>query len=302
MADTGDMTAAVEAAFASSTPEPATPSTTESTSASTTETPVAEGTPTAEPIGPVPYERFKGVNEQLGLSKKELETLAWAKAIKSEHAPHVAAFYQRISHDPMSILEYEVKDLLSNPQTAAQVRSWAARTLGTRVAGAAGTEPVDNGEPQPDLQFQDGTTTYSADQLRKRDAWRDAQRDSQWEQKVDQRLKPLQDYNQKQVSADIRAQAKVDATTEVTALKQQPYFEEHRSDVRAAMIADESLTLKQAWAQVFIEKVIPKIQSGKAAVSVQKTQAGTANPARPSGAAPGPPKDFHEALTRAFGK
>ncbi len=298
MADTGDMTAAVEAAFASATPAPATETTTTTPEVSPTATPVTESTPAVEP-GPVPYARFKEVNDQAGLSKKELETLAWAKAIKSEHAPHVAAFYQRISQDPLSILEHEVRELLSNPQTAPQVRSWAARTLGTRVANTGGTEPLmDDTEPPPDLQFQDGTTTYSTEQLRKRDAWRDAQLDK----RVGERLKPLQQFTEQQMVEQIKVKATADATAEVAALKQQPYFEEHKADVREAMLANTSLNLKQAWAQVFIEKVIPKISAGKAATTVQKTQAGTANPARPSGAAAGPPKDFHEALTRAFGK
>ena len=58
-------------------------------------------------------------------------------------------------------------------------------------------------------------------------------------------------------------------------------------------------TLKQAWAEVFIDKVGPQLAGQHAATVKAKVSAGSANPARPSGAPSGPPKDFDEAL-RAF--
>lgn len=295
----GDMAAAVAEAFAGSSPEPAGGSTVDSASVSTSETPTEE-TPhaqTQEP-GPVPYGRFREVNESAQLSKRELEQLAWAKGIQREHGEHLAAFYNRVRENPLSLLEHEVNDLLSNPQTAAQVRSWAARTLGTRMAGNAGSLPQDTGEPQPDIELQDGSLTYSAAQLQARDAWRDAQMDS----RIDQRIKPIQQFTEKQVAAQIKEQATRDATAQVTALKANPHFETHKGDVRELMLKNDRLSLEQAWAQVFIEKVIPKLSATSAAGLQQKVSAGSANPARPSGAAAGPPKDFHEALTRALGK
>ncbi len=302
MADTGDMTAAVEAAFASATPAPATDSTPDTTGAAPTAPTGTESSTAAVEPGPVPYARFKEVNDAAGLSKKELEQLAWAKGIQREHGESVAAFYQRITKDPLSILEYEVRDLLSNPQPAAQVRSWAARTLGTRVAGSA---PVEAQEPQPDVQLTDGSWVYSAAGLKARDDWRDQQVDS----RIDARLKPIQQatetsqqFIQRQQAKAIKTQANTDAQAAVAALSKNPHFEKHKGDVRSVMLSNDRLTLEQAWAQVFIEKVMPTLSVQQADGLRQKVQAGSANPSRPSGAATGPPKDFHEGLTRLLGQ
>jgi hypothetical protein len=128
----------------------------------------------------------------------------------------------------------------------------------------------------------------------------------QMESKFDERLAPLAKKGEQvdRIVADreyatLRAKADVDAKTEIDSLKQQyPQFEEHKKDIADAMEANPSFTLAQAWAQVFVEKVGPKLASGQAAAVRQKVNAGSANPSRPSGAAPTAAKDFHEELSR----
>lgn len=297
---TGDMTSAVEAAFAaSSTPEPAPTTAVDTPAPSATETATtdvsqaaATSTTTPEPKeGPVPYQRFKEINEKYGTTSKELEALAWAKEIPEAERQAFAEFSRAVRQNPLAMLN-EVDALLANPLTAPAVRSWAARTLGTRTASRP-TETVEDTGPEPDLQFEDGRKAYSAEQQLKREQWLLSQ--------VDQKITPLAERQnrteaEKQIAA-IRAKATVDAKTEIDSLKAQyPQFEEHRKDVAAVMEANPTFTLKQAWAEVFVRDVGPKLAGQHAATVTKKVQAGSANPARPSGAATTVPDGFKSHL------
>lgn len=302
---TGDMAAAVEAAFSAATPAATTESPqTEPASAITTpavDSPTAatQPTPEAEP-GPVPYARFKEVNESANLTKKELEQLAWAKGIKPEHAPELARFYQRVtSGDPLQAYLDELGQLVAaRPDMAGPLKSWAARTLGTRAQQDPIADP--DPEPQPDIQLEDGRAVYSAQQLQKREAWLERR----WESKVDAKLQPLKEFSSKQqadaITARIDAESKAYGIQTVTEMRAKPHFTELEGDIKQRMLADESLSLREAYAQSFIEKVIPQLAAGKAATLQQKVGASSANPSRPSGAVAAPPKDFREALEREF--
>lgn len=308
---TGDMAAAVEAAFSAATPAATTESPqTEPASATTTpavDSPTAatQTTPEAEP-GPVPYARFKEVNESANLTKKELEQLAWAKGIKPEHAPELARFYQRVtSGDPLQAYLDELGQLVAaRPDMAGPLKSWAARTLGTRAQQAQeqaqAVDPDTYQEPQPDIALEDGRAVYSAAQLKKREEWLERR----WESKVDAKLQPLQETANKQqadaIFAKVQAESKAAGIRDVEAMKARPHFEELKSDIRERMLADPQLTLREAYNVSFMEKVVPQLAAGKAATLQQKVGASSANPSRPSGAVAAPPKDFREALEREF--
>lgn len=310
---TGDMTSAVTAAFeASSTPEPASTTTTESQSASTTETPVTDVSQAAAPQaettkqepGPIPYGRFKEVNDKWTTASKELETLGWAKGLDQQTAYELRDFLQRSKANPLAITE-QLEAVRDHPVLGPQLRSWAARTLGTRFASRPTEMPVEDAEPVADIPLDDGRKLYSEEQQHKREQW--LQR--RWESKIDDKLAPLatksaatEKYVADQVYEGIRSKATADAKTELDSLSQQyPQFDEHKKDVGAVMEAHPSYTLKQAWAEVFIEKVGPKLAGQQAATVKAKVNAGTANPQRPSGATTTAPVGFRAALEQAFG-
>jgi len=300
---TGDMRAEIESAFSaastqdaattvtesSTTPAPATPAPTQTEQAVSQTT-----TPEAEP-GPVPYARFKEVNESANLSKKQLEQLAWAQGIKPEHAHEWVKFYQRASVDPVAAVIEQVDTLVRmKPESAASIRSWAARTLGTRQISQEIADP--DPEPTPDIQLEDGRAVYSAAQLAKRDDWRERRLESRF----DEKLKPLQ-QNAYKTQADaeyarIAAESTAAGARDVEAMKAQPHFWENRTAIRDKMAADPDLSLREAYAQVFIEKVVPQLNQATASTLQKKVSASSANPSRPSGATPPPPKDFREAL------
>lgn len=309
---TGDMTSAVESAFAAaSTPDASTTTSGETTSApSTTETAPAvvsqeaapsETAQTPEP-GPIPYQRFKDVNEKAGKYEKELEALGWAKGVDPRLAQSAIQLLTRAQGNPLAFTE-ELEALRDHPQFGPQLRSWAARTLGFRNQPRQDA-PVAESMPEPDLVFEDGRKAYSAEQLAKRDQFLL----TQWESKIDEKVAPLanksaatEKYVADQVYAGIKAKADSDAKTELDSLRTQyPQFKDHEADIKALMIADSSLTLKQAWAQVFVDKVGPQLAGQQAAAVRQKVSAGSANPSRPSGAPPSAPRDFEEALRQHF--
>jgi hypothetical protein len=312
---TGDMTSAVEAAFAaSSTPEPAsTPAVeTPAPSASETATPdvsqqaaAQSETTTTEP-GPIPYTRFKEVNEKAQAASKELEALAWAKGLDPAIVQEFARVQQIARTNPLVWTE-QLEAVRDHPVLGPQLRSWAARTLGFRNASRP-TETVEDTMPEPDLHFEDGRKAYSAEAQAKRDQFLLRQ----FESKLDERINPLAEKG-KQVDqivaekeyARIAAQAEVNAKTEIDSLREQyPQFKEHEKDVAAVMEANPRFTLEQAWAQVFVKQVGPKLAGQHAASVNRKVQAGTggSNPARPSAAnTPKPAEGFKEALEMAFG-
>jgi hypothetical protein len=303
---TGDIGAAVEAAFSASSPDAmasAESSTPAPASAAPTQTDQAappSQTPQEE-FGPVPYQRFREVNEKAKLTASELQQLQWAKQIQAEHAPEIVRFYQRVRENPLTLLD-EVEHLLTRPDTAPAVRSWAARTLGTRVASQPTEAEV---EPQPDIQLEDGRSVYSAQQQAKREQWLE----QRWLSKVEDRLKPYEQDRQltQQERADrLVEKMKIDSREhgkqEVEALKQKPYFDRLKGKIAEILTEDKDLKLstQEAYAQAFIELIVPELSAGKAATLQQKVGASSANPSRPSGAAAAPAKDFREALEREF--
>lgn len=298
---TGDMAAAVEAAFSAASPAATTDSsqtTPESASTTSAESGTAVTTPqSSEPEpGPVPYARFKEVNEAANLTKKELEQLGWAKGIDAAHSKELVNFYQRLrsSPDPASVFLEELDHLRSTrPESAASLRSWAARVLGTR----ASSQEVDpDPEPAADIQLEDGRAVYSAGQLAKAIEWRERR----FESRMDEKLKPLQQSAHQteadKIFAQKSAEAQQYATQTISEMRQKPYFSDHEKDIHAAMKADDALSLNEAYAKVLIEKVMPKLNQATASTLQQKVRASSANPSRPSGATPPPPADFREAL------
>jgi hypothetical protein len=310
---TGDMSAAVEAAFSSaSTPDAGTTTTTESASASTTETPVgevsqeaaepvAETTTNAEP-GPIPYPRFKEVNDKWTTASRELEALSWAKGLDPNITRAFADLQARAQKNPLVWTE-ELEAVRDHPVLGPQLRSWAARTLGFRNAPRQ-TEMVEDVEPQPDIPLEDGRKVYSAEQQHKREQWLL----KQWESKIDEKIQPLTRKGEQvdrivaeKEFAAIQAKSQADAQSEIESLKQQyPQFWEHRDRVAEVMEANPRYTLSQAWAEVFVKDVGPKLAGQQAAAVKAKVSAGSANPQRPSGAPPNPPRDFEDALRQMF--
>ena len=305
---TGDMTSAVEAAFAApSTPDASTTTTVETPAPPATEAatevvsqdaaPQVETPANTEP-GPIPYPRFKEVNDKWTTASKELESLGWAKGVNPQLAQSAIQLLTRAQQNPLAFTE-ELEVLRDHPTLGPQLRSWAARTLGFRNQPRQ-EQPVQDQMPEADLLFEGGQKAYSAESVQKLLR--------QFREEIEGKIQPLaqksataEKYVADQVYEGIKAKATDAAKSEIETLRQQyPQFDAHKTEVADVMEANPGYTLKQAWAEVFVNKVGPQLAGQQAAAVKAKVSAGSANPQRPSGAPPSAPRDFEEALRQHF--
>ena len=265
------------AVASSATPSPATPSTAPSASstpasASATptsgpSTPVASSTP-AEP-GPIPYARFKEVNDQLKAARDYQQKYGWAT---------------QFEQDPYTFVDNWVDQLASHPQYGPQIIGKMARMLQAR-RGQSTAAPQ---EPQPDVPLTDaagnptGQYTYSAKQLA---AWRDWD----WQQKsqqLDQRIAPLEQLQQRveqqQAIAQIAQQSDASARQTLAELRQDPYFKQYEADVKQALMEHEEWgdNVHRAYHHVLQTKVFPTIgtTAQQRVLDTLQTQAAGATP------------------------
>jgi hypothetical protein len=147
-----------------------------------TETPAPPGAATIAPpdASPKPQEPPKETWPQILANARTKATaeaeakfnqdFGWARAIPQQTIQEWSQIARRMSADPIGFLNEYVAELQRHPTHSIALRSEAGRIL----SGHA------NGEPTPDVQLvneqgQVTGTTYSAEGLAKRDAWRDAQ-------------------------------------------------------------------------------------------------------------------------------
>lgn len=264
-------------------------------SASLTATPAPAAATPPEP-GPVPYPRFHEVNEERSRFKADLDKLAWARSIPETQAPVIAEFYQRFAGDPMGTLLGEVEAIAqADPRYAQAVKSAAARWLG------ANRQARDLPMPEPDLETQDGRPLYSAAQAQKLMEWRE----SRLQQQMAKQVQPLEQFVKQaqiqQVRGEIQQQAQSWAQQTFNEWKGKPHFVEYKAQI-AQLMQERNIGLGDAYAEVLVTQVLPKLsaQERSAVVAQMQTKAaaGTASPARTPAASAQPAKTFGAELAR----
>lgn len=268
---------------ASSTPAASTPTSATATSAD------ASAAASSEP-GPIPYARFKEVNDSLKTAKAFQDKFGWASQFETE---------------PYSFVENWIDQLAAHPQYQQQLMAKAARMLQSRRG--ASQQPQVAEEPAPDVPIVDGQgnvtgQTYSAAALKKWHEWSWAQRETQ----LSERLQPLEQMRtsieQQQQRQALQAQATEAAQQTVGKLKQSPVFVEHKDAFAQFFEQHEEYgdDVKGAWWDFYSSTVLPTLsrtEQAKVLTSLQKQAAsGTVNPG--ASAPTGPPKfkDFGEAI------
>lgn len=308
------MSAALEQADASAASDPAATSTPVESSApaaseqATSASPAVPGQ-TSEP-GPIPYARFKEVNE----SKKSLEdrvnALAWANGLDPHKVQELLEWRQKAtSGDPAFIREY-----LSNAPAsmAAAIRSEAARILGQRNQGAT---TADDAEPAPDLNTEVGpmrSPQNTAQWL----AWRERQQEAKFDQRISPLKQQLDAYQQREQAA-ARDQDRQQFTQAVTNdAKTWPHFETFKAEIAAAYKAApqpdprwtereqalfEQQQLTAAYIRVMGSKgLAPKAQTQSEVMADLTTRANAATESgRTSATTPTKPKSMLDSLERA---
>lgn len=152
--------------------------------------------------GPIPFDvHQKSMDNARLKATQELQATfdrdyGWAKELPKEKLVEWSGIASLMASDPPAFLEKYFAETVQHPTFGPHVKSWAAKTLATRVQADT--------MPGPDVQIvdQQGNVTgmsYSATQLEKRDVWREKQLMGQ----VEQIVQPLQaEREQKQREAN----------------------------------------------------------------------------------------------------
>jgi hypothetical protein len=244
----------------------------------------------AKPAGPVPLSvHQKALENARTKAAQETEArlrteMGWAQDIPAADGPRMAQMYQQFVADPAGYAMNLLQQLGNNPQYAPQIRSHAARVLGTR---GQQQQPVEQ-EPGPDLEDPStGTKLYSAEQQARREAYREKRLMEQ----LEKRLSPIEHERQQQKQLNEQREQFQRAKSTLEKMREtDPFFKEHEPLVKAAMNADTHLSFEAAYNKVLRETVIPSLQANAETSVVaslqQKAVASSRNPAAASTTAP----------------
>jgi hypothetical protein len=240
--------------------------------------------------GPLPFDRHKAILEKARADhetalKAERERFAWAQDVPPEQAAQVAAFVKQAAGNPVEFVMQYADALLQNPEHAAALRSYAARTLGTRAAAAA--QPVQPTGPDLGQVLEvDGIPLYTKQQQDARDQWLIQRVVDAVTQEVGGRIAPVESVAQalaqaKKDQAD-QEQRMTSAKTLMARATKWEGFAEHQKELAAelpAYMAANGYTdeqVKEALYDLYIERVVPKLRTTAQAGLLRdlKTRAG----------------------------
>ncbi len=280
-AETASDTPSVSASSADDTPLSGQPV------ATPTVSPDAGASPsTPDQKGPIPFERhaavLKNTREEY---EQKLAALSWAQDVPSEQAAQVAAFVQQAAGNPVEFVMRYADALLQNPEHAAAMRSYAARTLGTR--GPAQPQPTQPTGPDLGQVLEvDGIPLYTREQQDARDQWMIQRVVDAVSQEVGGRIAPVETVAQalakaKQDQADHERRVSRAKSVIEKASKWEGWAE-HKAELAAAL--DEARqqpgynddNVGQILSDLYIERVVPKLRTTAQAGLLRdlKTRAG----------------------------
>ena len=286
----GSATTAAASSAAPSTAATDTATTTASTPAPASGAPASTPEATAAPQepGPIPYARFKEINDQLA-------SLRWAKDVDRtaiQEAERIGRLYQT---DRVGYLRNVIAESLADQDLAPLIRSEAARVL----AGARGQAPepaIEPDIPVYDAQGQLVAQTFSADRVQQI-----VQRAIQ--EAIGKEVNPIKQTFAQQQAAVKAAEQRQQTERQINAIysraEKLPLFKEHDAEIAQAMTkftdAHPSEQVYLAWAEVVLPKLDQKSQA-KLLGHLQTQAAGASvQPNASTSSAPPKFKSFREA-------
>lgn len=316
----GDIAAAVDAASGDS-PSPTTPTETTTPASASTPTTAASGDGTnasvaaQEPTGPIPFDRHKAILE--GTRKEYDDQYGWVKQgnVTREQYERMLHWQQRAAQDPVAFTEQLIREMNAHPVYKQQLASLAGKALAARRGQAE--------MPAPDVQVMDQagnvvSTTYSAGQLAKRDAWLTNQILKQVEEKLSPVVTTTQQITQERESAAQAARTEAWSTGFVDELASYPHFDQNKQAIGEEVVrmlqsypANDPRTDDPAFLEGLTLRAYQKIvganrdsQTRQAVLGdlKHKAAASTANPQTSSTSAPKDIKDmtWKEAMEYKF--
>lgn len=254
-----------------------------------------EGTPAKLP-GPIPFDVHKTTLENARAEteriKSEWKAYEFARSVDAGALKGWVDLIQETQGDAIAILERLTAEIANDPVQSERLSAFAGKQLAARRGEA---------EPQPDTEIVDAngqvvSTTYSAAQLAKRDAWRERQLMA----KVSKMVAPLQQSHDAAQRAEQTAHAQAEASAwsggfgkELTSYTG---FTEHKAAIGQDVLAQlqrlpandprgndpaflEAATLR-AYNRIVSPKLPALIQAQQLASLKQKAVAQTENPSR----------------------
>ena len=203
--------------------------------------------------GPIPYERFKEVNDGYG-------RLKWAEAYQPEQVSQAVALQQWFNTDPEGAFRY-MEDYFTRNGVLKQ-----------RQPPQVQAPPPNGGRPQPDVVIPEtGQKFYSAEAAEKLAHWTA-------DSLLTERLSPIESSVQQFEQDRQSYQAQQAAQSTLQDADTWPHFKGHEREILSEMERDQRLSLEGAYRRV----VFPKLRQLERAAIVnetkQKASASTVNP------------------------
>lgn len=219
--------------------------------------------------GPIPFTVHKTALENARTKEREAATAefdrdyGWAKTVPQDTIVKWGEIANEMALNPPQFIEKYFADAVQSPQWGAQMKSWAARTLGARAPQAQAQAPV---EPQPDRQiidehgqvigmaFSDGGKAHT-EWLR-----------SQMKAEFDQKVQPFVQEREQRVKAEQSAakEREVNATVD-RQVKQIDRILGGRKDlypqVSALMAKDGTLDIVDAALEIKAQFIEPQLEA-----------------------------------------
>jgi hypothetical protein len=242
----------------------------------------------------IPYSRVQKI---VAKAREEARAAAAAEA---------QAFQQRYAHyespEFLGLME-QLQIASSNPEQflgalAAADPRYADLLKRSRANEAPAPRQASAGI-EPDVRLPDGSLGYSQEAFeRLLDAKMQA-REAALEQKFSQRIQPFEDIRRQEALTN-QALTRVHAT--VTAAQKWPGFVEHQEEITAAVLADKTLSLDDAYRNVVFGKLSASREEQRKQFIAEMQTKPNASQAKPSGAAKPAPgnRTIEEIITQSI--
>ena len=239
--------------------------------------------------GPVPYARFKEINESKKQLEESLNRLKWAETVDRTEYEAGARIGQMYRQDRAGFFRQVLAEAGADPQ----VRSELARALGTRAQPVAQVEaPIEPDIPVMDDQGRVVSQAFSADRVKQYVTRAVAEA---LQREVSPLRQTVESVEAERQALAQRQQVETSATAAYTTATAWPHFKTHEAAIATAFQAHPEWTLQGA----YIAVVVPKLQAQEQAATLDdlttKAAARTVNPSAASVATTQRPRSLTDA-------
>ncbi len=290
---------------------PAADAPTASSPEAATEPPVEtprEGDGTGQHQGPIPFDRHKTILETERRQREELqgkyESLTWAEQLTAqgytrEQIAGAVQLANLAAGDVSGFLDYYRGVAETDPAAAAQLRSWAARVLGSGNVQAPPQGAGDDQGPQPDLISEDGKhRVYSDKQQALREQWFEQRLMSKIGERYKNADKLVAQVEQAEAEKRQFDQQYNSTKSEIAKLENKPHFKDNIEHIRNYMREQNfRVSVTDAYLHILDTKVFPSIsETERAKVVADYRQSAAASGASPNTASPSTPAQIKSLL------